>query len=128
MDYLLDLHQQGKLKAPAKSMQEEFIYHLPCHLCAIGNETASIRLLQELCGAKVADIKAGCCGIAGTFGMQKKNYELSSQIATRLKEALDKSPVRNVLTECAACKMQIEHLSARVVSHPIKVLADCYSG
>jgi Fe-S oxidoreductase len=125
MDYLLDLHQQGKLKAPAKPMQEEFIYHLPCHLCAIGNETASIRLLQELCGAKVTDIKAGCCGIAGTFGMQKKNYDLSSRIATRLKETLEKSPAGKVLTECAACKMQIEHLSGRVVSHPIKILAAC---
>ncbi|HUV64063.1 MAG TPA: anaerobic glycerol-3-phosphate dehydrogenase subunit C, partial [Sedimentisphaerales bacterium] len=125
MNYLLDLHKQGKLKAPAKSMPQEFIYHLPCHLCAIGNETASIRLLQELCGAKVTDIKAGCCGLAGTFGMQKKNYELSSQIAARLKEALDTSPAGTVLTECAACKMQIEHLSGRTVSHPIRILAAC---
>ena len=125
MNYLLGLHQQGKLKSPAKSTQEKFIYHLPCHLCAIGNETASIRLLQELCGAKVTDIKAGCCGIAGTFVMQKKNYDLSSQIASRLKETLDKSPAGTVLTECAACKMQIEHLSGRTVSHPIKILAAC---
>ena len=125
MNYLLGLHGQGKLKAPAKSNRERFIYHLPCHLCAVGNETASIRLLQELCGAEATDIKAGCCGIAGTFGMQKKNYELSSQIASKLKNALDKAPAGNVLTECAACKMQIEHLSGRAVIHPIKILAAC---
>jgi len=125
MNYLLDLHKQGKLRLPDSATQEEFIYHLPCHLCAIGNETASIRLVQEFCGAKVTDIKAGCCGIAGTFGMQKKNYDLSSQIASRLKETLDKSPAGTVLTECAACKMQIEHLSGRTVSHPIKILAAC---
>jgi anaerobic glycerol-3-phosphate dehydrogenase C subunit len=129
MNYLLELYRQGKLKAPAtKPMHEEFVYHLPCHLCVIADGTASIRLLQELCGAKVTDLKAGCCGLAGTFGMQKKNYDLSSQIAAGLKEALEKSPTRNVLTECAACKMQIEHISDCVVSHPIKVLADCYSG
>jgi anaerobic glycerol-3-phosphate dehydrogenase C subunit len=123
MNYLLGMHRQGKLKAPGKSVQEEFVYHLPCHLCAIGSETASMELLRELCSAKVTDLKAGCCGIAGTFGMQKKNYDLSSQIAATLKEALEKSPTRNVLTECAACKMQIEHLSDCAVSHPIKILA-----
>lgn len=129
MNYLLGLHKQDKLRLRASDEQratsDEYIYHLPCHLCAVGSETASIRLLQELCGVKVTDIKAGCCGIAGTFGMQKKNYELSSQIAARLKEALDKAPAATVLTECAACKMQIEHLSGRAVSHPIKILAAC---
>jgi glycerol-3-phosphate dehydrogenase subunit C len=93
----------------------------------VGNETASIKLLQELCGVKLTDLKAGCCGIAGTFGMQKKNYELSSKIAASLKDALKKSPVENVLTECSTCKMQIEHISDCYVRHPIKVLAEAYS-
>ncbi len=83
-------------------------------------------LLRELCGIEVIELKAGCCGLAGTFGMQKKNYELSEQIAAGLKEALEKSPIKNVLTECAACKMQIEHINDCIVKHPIKVLAQCY--
>jgi FAD/FMN-containing dehydrogenase/Fe-S oxidoreductase len=126
MGYLLELQRQGKLKRPTKSIKEEFIYHLPCHLCVAGDGTASIKLLQELCGVKVIDLKAGCCGLAGTFGFSKKNYELSSQIAARLKEAIEKSPIKNVLTECAACKMQIEHISGATVVHPIKVLAEAY--
>jgi FAD/FMN-containing dehydrogenase/Fe-S oxidoreductase len=126
MNYLLELQRQGKLKRPTKSIKEEFIYHLPCHLCVVGDGTASIKLLQELCGVKVIDLKAGCCGIAGTFGFSKKNYELSTQIAAKLKEALEKSPIKNVLTECAACKMQIEHISGATVLHPIKVLAEAY--
>jgi len=125
MHYLLDLHTQKMLQAPTSSITEEFVYHLPCHLCAVGDETASIRLLQELCGVKVTDLAAGCCGLAGTFGMQKKNYQLSAQIAGSLKDALQESPTKNVLTECAACKMQIEHLSDCAVSHPIKILAGC---
>jgi anaerobic glycerol-3-phosphate dehydrogenase C subunit len=126
MNYLFSLHKQNKLKAPTKSITEEFVYHLPCHLCAVGNGTASIKLLQELCGLNVVDLKAGCCGLAGTFGMQRKNYELSSQISAGLKEALEKSPTKNVLTECATCKMQIEHISNCVVRHPIKVIAGAY--
>jgi len=122
MNYLLSLLTQKKLKVPIASLQEKFVYHLPCHLSAVGDGQASVKLLRELCGIEVVELKAGCCGLAGTFGMQKKNYELSSQIAARFKEALEKSPVKNVLTECAACKMQIEHLSDCVVKHPIKVI------
>ena len=128
MDYLLSLYNQGKLKLRAideqRATNDEYVYHLPCHLCAVGNETASIQLLQALCGVKVTDLKAGCCGLAGTFGMQSKNYELSSQISSSLKQALQQSRTKNVLTECAACKMQIEHISGYVVSHPIKILAE----
>jgi len=146
MNYLLGLHSQGKIRSKKNyehritnneyrnsefgirpsTFSKEYVYHLPCHLCAVGDGTASIKLLQELCGVKVVDLKAGCCGLAGTFGMQKKNYELSSRIGSGLKEALEKSPIKDVLTECAACKMQIEHISNCIVRHPIKVLAECF--
>jgi Fe-S oxidoreductase len=126
MNYLSALLSENKLKPSKKPISEEYAYHLPCHLCAVGNGTASIKLLQELCGASVVDLKAGCCGLAGTFGMQKKNYELSSKISAGLKEALEKTKIQYVLTECAACKMQIEHISEKIVRHPIKVIAEAY--
>jgi FAD/FMN-containing dehydrogenase/Fe-S oxidoreductase len=134
MNYLLGLYNQAKLKNPKKNPQvnlgakyaDGFVYHTPCHLYAVGDGTASIKLLQQLCGVKVTDLKAGCCGLAGTFGMQKKNYDLSSQIAASLKAALEKSPTKNVLTECAACKMQIEHISDKNAIHPLKILAESY--
>ncbi len=40
--------------------------------------------------------------------------------------ALESTPAKNVLTECAACKMQIEHISETVVSHPINIIAKSY--
>jgi Fe-S oxidoreductase len=126
MSYLLDLFKEGRLKPPTNSISRKFVYHMPCHLLAIGGGQVSIELLDKLCKIEAADLKAGCCGLAGTFGMQKKNYELSSQIAARLKEALEKAPTEYVLTECAACKMQIEHISASTVLHPVKLLVQAY--
>lgn len=138
MSYLLGLYREGKLKGRNDSVKREakcknggerqFVYHLPCHLYAVGGKGASMELLQEICGVRIVDLDAGCCGLAGTFGMQKKNYELSSQIAARLKEALESAGTKNVLTECSACKMQIEHISDCVVRHPIKLLAEAYEG
>ncbi|MFH1371157.1 MAG: anaerobic glycerol-3-phosphate dehydrogenase subunit C [Planctomycetota bacterium] len=156
MEYLLGLLLKGKLNKPSDSSlrakrsnlnlfdgqrllrrpdligaprndNSEYVYHTPCHLFATDSYGASIEMLQKLCGITVTDLKAGCCGLAGTFGMQKKNYELSEQIAKSLKETLDKSPAQCVLTECTACAMQIEHISGKQTLHPIKVLAKCYS-
>jgi Fe-S oxidoreductase len=127
MSYLLSLLAQNKLKPVKNPTTRPFVYHNPCHMFAIGATGANVELLEKLCGIEATDLKAGCCGLAGTFGMQQKNYELSSQIAVRLKEALEKTPSKYVLTECAACKMQIEHISDKVAVHPVKVLAEAYS-
>ncbi len=126
MSYLQDLSKQGKLKPATNTISQEFVYHQPCHLLAIGGGGASIELLSKLASVPVVDLKAGCCGLAGTFGMQKKNYDLSLEISKSLREALEKSSTKNVLTECAACKMQIEHISDKLVRHPIKILAEAY--
>jgi Fe-S oxidoreductase len=126
MNYLLDLFKAGKLKPVENPISRGFVYHQPCHLYAIGGGRAGVELLKRLCPVEIAELNVGCCGLAGTFGFNKKNYELSTQIAAKLKEALEKSPIKNVLTECAACKMQIEHISGAMVVHPIKVLAEAY--
>jgi FAD/FMN-containing dehydrogenase/Fe-S oxidoreductase len=126
MSYLLDLFKQNKLKPVKNHVTGSFVYHQPCHLYALGGGRAGVELLKRLCSVEIAELDAGCCGIAGTFGFNKKNYELSEQIAARLKEALEKVPTKNVLTECSACKMQIEHISGATVVHPIKVLTEAY--
>jgi Fe-S oxidoreductase len=126
MSYLRDMLTRGKLRAPTEPTKQTFAYHTPCHLQAADGGAASIELLQELCGAQVIDLETGCCGLAGTFGMQSKNYDLSSGISKSLETALETAATGNILTECAACKMQMEHISNRVVSHPVKVLAACY--
>ena len=126
MNFLSDLRRQGKLKPAVKPVEDKFVYHLPCHLCAVGDDTVTLRLLQEHFKTDVTDLQAGCCGLSGTFGMQRKNYDLSDQISESLKSALRAAPTENVLTECAACKMQIEHLDSTKVTHPAKLLAGVY--
>jgi Fe-S oxidoreductase len=141
MSYLSGLFGEGQLKPIGQAEKKRLLhlysarndqtpalaYHCPCHLSAIGGGDASIELLERVCGVKVIDLKGGCCGLAGTFGMQKKNYDLSSKISEPLAKALESAQIKNVLTECSACKMQIEHISNCIVSHPIKVLVEAYT-
>lgn len=126
MGYLLGLSKQGKLKPVREVASRTYVYHCPCHLYALGAGRASMELLKGLGPVRIVELDAGCCGLAGTFGMQTKNYELSGKIAAKLKQALTEHPASYVLTECSACKMQIEHLTGATVIHPIKVLAEAY--
>ncbi len=102
----------------------DLYYHLPCHVLALGG-SATPRVLKALCGIEVTELKAGCCGLAGTFGMQTKNRALSESIAQKLKETLARAKAKEVVTECAACGMQIEEISRAKALHPIKMIARC---
>jgi len=126
MSYLQSLHRQGKLKTKTSIEERQFAYHTPCHLFALGLAGAGTELLTEFTRAKITDINSGCCGLAGTFGMQKKNFDLSTEISKDMVEALNAAGTTFVMTECAACKMQIEQLTGKKVIHPIKVLAKAY--
>jgi FAD/FMN-containing dehydrogenase/Fe-S oxidoreductase len=137
MNYLSDLKKRGKLKPPIRSIVDEYAYHLPCHLCAVGDATVTLKLLNDHFRIEVHDLQAGCCGLSGTFGMQQKNYDLSTKMADSLKTALvgrasslaSRAGTHDphVLTECAACKMQIEHLAPATATHPIKLIAHAYN-
>ncbi len=126
MGYLLGLYRQGKLKSPKGAVSRSFAYYEPCHLCALGGDRASAELLNGLCSLQVTNIEAGCCGLAGTFGMQRKNRELSKKISEPFVEALNQIEEKYVITECSACKMQIEQLTGKKALHPVKVLGRAY--
>lgn len=112
--------------AQVRGLNDVYVHHTPCHLIALSKKPASIDVLESLIGISVKDLNGGCCGIAGTFGMQKKNYELSMQIGSTLAEKIKESGADTVLTECSTCKMQIEHLTGKKTEHPIKILARAY--
>ncbi len=54
--------------------------------------------------------------------MQLKHHDLAAAIGRPLKETIERTGPDLIITECAACKMQIEHLTGRLVEHPVKLL------
>jgi len=128
MSYLNGLNKESRLTAKVVDPLDgvHYAYHSPCHLCVLGGAGASIELLTSLTHLDITDINAGCCGMAGTCGMQKKNYELSLDIGRETADALNAIETPFVMTECGACKMQIEHMTDKKVIHPVKLLARAY--
>ncbi|MFC1764253.1 FAD-linked oxidase C-terminal domain-containing protein [Planctomycetota bacterium] len=127
MDYLYRLYTQGALLGPSVALTDPYLYHQPCHREVNGPEQTTIRLLQQWGGADIRDLAAGCCGLAGTYGLQKKNARISQRMAQTLRLRLAEEPLGQVLTECAACQMQIEHTTGRSALHPIQVVARAYN-
>jgi anaerobic glycerol-3-phosphate dehydrogenase C subunit len=127
-DYLKNLMSRVKIAAAASSglAKTKFVHHTPCHLIALGSKPASIEVLKQLAGIDVKELDGGCCGIAGTFGMQTKNYDLSMRIGKNLAEKIENSGADTVLTECSTCRMQIEQMTGKKVIHPIKILARAF--
>jgi FAD/FMN-containing dehydrogenase/Fe-S oxidoreductase len=130
-EFLWHLHENNRLAldfSPAIDFANfsGVAYHQPCHLRVLDPGQSGPRLLELIPGLHVERIEAGCTGMAGTWGLQKKNYRSSLRIGWPLISAMRSARVSIATTECSACKMQIEHGSDRKTLHPLKLLAYAY--
>ena len=125
-EFLWHLQQSERLSVEFEPTPLRIAYHQPCHLRVLDPEQSGPRLLEMIPELQVERIEAGCTGMAGTWGLQKKNYRNSLRIGWPLISAMRSARVSIATTECSACKMQIEHGSARQTLHPLKLLAYAY--
>jgi len=125
-DYLLDLHQAGKLRTDFRPIGEvELAYHAPCHLRAV-HDRSGADLAELIGGVRAERLEPSCCGIAGTFGFQKAKLDLSLAIGEPMLSALRSSRAAVGLTECSTCRMQMEFATGKPTVHPAKLLAAAY--
>ena len=124
--FLMRLHKKGELHLNLGEMNLTVGYHNPCHLRALGVVKEPVELLRLIPGIKVKEFSDGCCGLVGTFGMKRKNFDLSMAIGERLFKEIDDSAVDQVSTSCGACKLQIMQGTRREAVHPISLLALAY--
>lgn len=82
-----------------------------CHQHAVMKYDKDIALMEGL-GAEVKTL-AGCCGLAGNFGMEKGHYEVSVAVAdNQLLPALKNAPDDAIyLADGYSCRTQAEQLA-----------------
>ena len=124
--YLLELHESGRLNLDFSEVACRVAYHQPCHLRVLDPQGSAPRLLSLIPGIEVENVDAGCSGMAGTWGLQRKNYRSSLRIGWPLISKMRSARVSIATTECSSCKMQIEHGSDRKTLHPLKLVAHAY--
>ncbi len=120
--FLMTLHEKGELHLNLGDVNLTVGYHNPCHLRALGVVKEPVDLLRLIPGLTVKELSDGCCGLVGTYGMKKKNFDLSMAIGKRLFEEIEDSGMGAVSTTCGACKLQIFQGTNREAVHPISLL------
>ena len=124
--FLMMLHEKGELRLNLGEMNLTVGYHNPCHLRAMGVVKEPVELMKLIPGVTVKEFSDACCGLVGTYGMKKKNFDLSMAIGKRLFEEIKDSGVEEVSTTCGACKLQIFQGTRKEAIHPISLLAMAY--
>jgi glycerol-3-phosphate dehydrogenase subunit C len=106
-----------------KALPLRIAYHTPCHMEKMGWSLYTLDLLRSLPGVELVMLESQCCGIAGTYGFKKENYQTSQSIGAPLFQQIEESGVDLVVTDCETCKWQIEMSTSKKCEHPITLLA-----
>jgi Fe-S oxidoreductase len=118
---LAELIERQELPVPDLS-GVEVVAQPHCHHHAVIGWTTDQRLLERA-GATVTRV-AGCCGLAGNFGMEKGHYEVSVAIAeTHLLPAVRANPQAVVLADGMSCRVQLDDLAGVPAMHLAELLA-----
>jgi anaerobic glycerol-3-phosphate dehydrogenase C subunit len=124
--FLLQLHHRGELALDFSPINASLGYHLPCHQKALNTEIPALELLRLIPGLQVQLLDKGCSGMAGTYGLKRKNYLRSMRIGFSLINAMRSPEIVAGSTECSTCKIQMEQGTSKPTMHPLKILALAY--
>ena len=117
------LEKGAQLKFKA-GYHKRIAYHTPCHLEKMGWGIFSQKLLQMIPGIEFTLLDSNCCGISGTYGFKKENYEISQAIGEPLFAQIRSINPDVVACDCETCKWQIEMSTGYPVLNPISILAE----
>jgi Fe-S oxidoreductase len=124
--YLWQLHGQGKLRLDLGPVSATVGYHLPCHQRGLEAGSPGENLMRLIPGLTVIRNEKGCSGMAGTYGLLRRNYRSSLRAGWRLISAMRDPALTAGATECSTCKIQMEQGTDCPTIHPIKLLALSY--
>ena len=124
--FLWEMHQTGGLELDFRPVNANIGYHTPCHQRALGRGKPAVSLMKLIPSLQVELIEKGCSGMAGTFGLKRKNYRKSLRTGFALIDAVRSPTIIAGTTECSTCKIQMEQGTSKPTIHPIKIIALAY--
>ncbi|SDB45893.1 FAD-binding and (Fe-S)-binding domain-containing protein [Belnapia rosea] len=113
-----------KPKLALKPVAEAAHVHGHCHQKAFAAFSPAVAMLTMIPGLKVVPLTSSCCGMAGSFGYEAANLEVSKAMAElSLLPAVRAVPSGQlVVADGTSCRHQIRDLSGREALHGIRVM------
>ena len=125
-EFLLDLHEQGRLDTSFGSLDADLPYHAPCQLRSHGIGFPALELFALIPGLRAEDMDHDCCGIAGTYGLKKEKYDIAMAVGAPLFEKIQATGAAAAACDSETCRWQIESATGVRTRHPVEFLLDAY--
>lgn len=123
--FIYRMIEAGEVKlAFRQDYKKRVAYHTACHMERLGWAVYSTGLLKMIPGLDLVMLDSQCCGIGGTYGFKKENYNISQSIGSNLFKQIEEADVDCVSTDCETCKWQIEMSTGVSVINPISIIAE----
>jgi glycerol-3-phosphate dehydrogenase subunit C len=125
-EYLLALHDRGELRTDFRPVPETVAYHAPCQQQGHNIGKPALDLLALVPELRVVEMDAGCCGIAGTYGLKREKYAIAMDVGAELFRQIGAASPDLAVCDSETCRWQIEHGSGVKSAHPIELLHRAY--
>ncbi|MBB3104768.1 (Fe-S)-binding protein [Azomonas macrocytogenes] len=125
-EFLAKESMAKRLELPLQALQtNETLVHGHCHQKAVGAMKAMRRVLKMIPEHDFSLIEAGCCGMAGTFGIEKEHAAMASEMAEQaLLPALREKPEARVIANGFSCRQQMRSHGDSRPRHLAELLRD----
>ena len=126
-EFLLDLHDRGRLDTRFGALDETLPYHAPCQLRSHGIGLPALDLFALVPGLVPLDMDHDCCGIAGTYGLKKEKYDIAMAVGAPLFRKIRASGADQAVCDSETCRWQIAAATGAQLRHPVEILAESYT-
>jgi FAD/FMN-containing dehydrogenase/Fe-S oxidoreductase len=107
----------------------EVLLHAHCHQKALVGTRDTLELVVRAAGGAAREIDSGCCGMAGSFGHDRRHYNVARAIGEqRLLPAVRQRGAAQVVVTGFSCREQITHHTSARPRHALEFLADTWLG
>ena len=123
-EYLERQLREGPATLALRAGPAEILLHGHCHQKSLGLVAPAKALLERIPDARVTDLDAGCCGMAGSFGYAREHFDVSRQIGERrlLPAARSLGPGGVLVAAGTSCRHQVRDFAGVRALHPALLL------
>lgn len=125
-EFLMDLHDEGKLDEDMMTLDLTIPYHMPCQLKSTGIGLPAVELMELIPGVKVVESGQPCCGMAGTYGVKKEKYDIAQAVGEPVFDFIKQVNAELAACDTETCRWQLRTATGANVVHPIWLLHKAY--
>ena len=126
-EFLLDLHERGRLDTRFGALDRTLPYHAPCQLRSHGIGLPALDLFELVPGLQAIDLDHDCCGIAGTYGLKSEKYDIAMAVGEPLFAKIRATGAGQAACDSETCRWQIAAATDARLVHPVEILAEAYA-